>query len=417
MNRKTEFDVEKIRKNFPIFKNYPKMQGKRFAYLDNGATTFKPYSVIRAADYYYTHLNANTHRGDYDLAHDADTAYYEARKTIADFINARLPEEIVFTAGDSMSMNIIAYGMLDFLKEGDEILLSEAEHASNILPWYDIARIKKVNIRFIPLTKEGRITPENLEKTISPKTKVVSLAHVTNVLGYVLPIKELCAIAHKHGAYFIVDGAQSVPHMKVDVQDLDCDFLAFSGHKMLGPSGIGVMYGKLDLLKKMTPLLAGGGMNARFDKCGNVTYEEPPYKFEAGTQNVAGALGLAAACRYLSKIGFEAIEAHEKRLRTKLVDAMLHNDKIIVYNPTAESGIVTFNVKGVFAQDEGSLLNHYGVAVRSGLHCAKILTDFLGAYGTVRASIYLYNDDEDIDQLTDALHKTGKGDILDAFFD
>lgn len=409
-----EFDVEKIREDFPMFKNYPLMQGKRFAYLDNGATTFKPYPVIEAENSYYLRLNANTHRGDYDLASAADKAYLQARKTVAKFINAESENEVVFTAGDSMSMNIAAYGLVSLLSEGDEILLSEEEHASNVLPWEQFGKQKGVKIRYIPLTEEGRITVENVRKTMTEKTKIISLAQVSNVLGYVVPIKEIAALAHEHGAYMVVDGAQSVPHMKVDVQDLGCDFLAFSGHKMVGPSGIGVLYGKKELLDKIPPLLTGGGMNARFDKEGNVTYEEAPYKFEAGTQNVAGALGLAAACDYLSSIGFDAIGAQERKLRKRLVERMEKNDSVVIYNPGAESGIVTFNVKGVFAQDEGTLLNSYGIAVRSGLHCAKLLPDFLKTYGTVRASIYFYNDEQDVDQLADALDK--KGDFLDAFF-
>lgn len=409
-----EFDVSKIREDFPMFKNYPLMQGKRFVYLDNGATTFKPYSVIRAADEYYLHLNANTHRGDYDLANAADKAYLEARKTVAKFIHAESENEIVFTSGDTMGMNIAAYGLISLLHEGDEILLSEEEHASNVLPWQQFAALKGVKISYIPLTEEGRITVENVKKSLTEKTRVISLAQVSNVLGFVVPIKEIAALAHEHGAYMVVDGAQSVPHMKVDVQDLDCDFLAFSGHKMVGPSGIGVLYGKKELLEKIPPLLSGGGMNARFDKEGHVSYEEAPYKFEAGTQNVAGALGLAAACDYLSSVGMDAIETQEKKLRKRLVDGMKKNDSVVIYNPGAETGIVTFNVKGVFAQDEGTLLNSYGIAVRSGLHCAKLLPDFLKTYGTVRASIYFYNNEQDIDALVDALAE--KGDFLDAFF-
>lgn len=406
-------DTQKIREDFPMFKNYKTMQGCRFVYLDNAATTFKPYEVIKAGDAYYEEFTSNSHRGDYDLAHDVDVRYEEARKTVAEFINAK-PEEVAFTSGASMSLNMIAYGLSKFLEEGDEIILSEAEHASNVLPWFAVAHQKKANIVYVPLTKEGLVTPENLEKTITNRTKVVSLAHVTNVLGYVVDIKTLAKIAHKHGCYFVADGAQSVPHMPIDVKDLDCDFLGFSGHKMLGPTGIGVMYGKYDLLKQIDPLLTGGGMNSRFETCGNVSYQVPPIKFEAGTQNIAGALGLAAACKYLERVGLKEIVEHERVLREKMIEGLSSIDNIILYNKNADTGIVTFNIKGVFAQDAASLLNSKGVAVRSGQHCAKILMDFLKTDATCRASLYLYNDEQDVEQFIDAC-KNG-GNFLDAYF-
>lgn len=406
-------NVKKIREDFPMFKNYPTMQGKRFCYLDNASTTFKPYPVIKAGDYYYENMTANSHRGDYDLAHNVDVSYENARKTVAKFINAK-PEEIAFTSGASMSLNMIAYGLSKFLNEGDEVLLSEAEHASNVLPWFAVTGMRKAHVTYVPLTKEGKVTPENLEKSITSKTKIVSLAHVTNVLGYTLDIKTLGAIAHKHHCYFVVDGAQSVPHMSIDVKDLDCDFMGFSGHKLCGPTGIGVMYGKYDILKQIDPLLTGGGMNSRFETCGNVTYQIPPIKFEAGTQNLAGALGLAAACDYLSSVGLENIRAHEIELRHYIIENLERLDNVIIYNKGADSGIITFNVKDVFAQDEASLLNYKGVAVRSGQHCAKILMDFLKVNATVRASLYLYNDKDDADQFIDAIKQGGN--FLDAFF-
>jgi cysteine desulfurase/selenocysteine lyase len=406
-------DVKKIRDDFPMFKNYQTMQSKRFCYLDNAATTFKPYSVIKAGDEYYEDFTANSHRGDYDLAHEVDVRYEAARARVAKFIGAKT-EEVAFTSGASMSLNMIAYGLSKFLNEGDEVLLSEAEHASNVLPWFAVCAQKKAHVTYVPLTKDGIITAENLEKSITPHTKVVSLAHVTNVLGYVVDVKAFAAIAHKHHCYFVVDGAQSVPHMKIDVKDLDCDFLGFSGHKMLGPTGIGVLYGKYELLKQIDPLLTGGGMNSRFETCGNVTYQIPPVKFEAGTQNIAGALGLAAACDYLDGIGLNEIRAHEAALRAEMIEGLKKLDNVIIYNEKADSGIVTFNIKGVFAQDAASLLNSKGVAVRSGQHCAKILMDFLKTDATVRASLYLYNDEEDIKQFVDACSHGGE--FLDAFF-
>lgn len=390
------------------------MQNNRLVYLDNAATSFKPTVVLDAIRDYYENYCANTHRGDYDIAHFADVNYDKARQTVADFINAD-KNEVVFTAGTSMSINMIAYGYgMKFLKPGDEILLTEAEHASNVLPWFTVAKETGCTIRYIPLTKEGRLTPENVEKAMSEKTKIVAIAQVTNVLGYVVDIKTISKIVHKHCALIMVDGAQSVPHIKVDVKDLDCDFLSFSGHKMCGPTGIGVMYGKYELLKVMEPLMSGGGMNARFNTCGEVTLLLPPAKFEAGTQNIEGAIGLAAAIKYLDKIGMDNIEKYEKELRDYAISKLKELDNVILYNETAESGIITFNIKNVFAQDAATYLNSRGVCVRSGQHCAKILMDFLGTVATIRASLYFYNTKEDIDVFVDACKKAG--DFLDAYF-
>ncbi len=406
-------DPYKIRKDFPMFDNCPTMQGHPLVYLDNAATTFKPQCVIDAISEYYSSYTANSHRGDYDLAHKVDVKYEEARNIVAKFINAE-PNEVAFTSGTSMSMNMIAYGLAELLDEGDEILLSEAEHASNVLPWFKIAEIKHCTIGYIPLTEDGRMTAENLKNSITPKTKVISLAQVTNVLGYTVDVKELAKIAHEHNALFIVDGAQSVPHMKVDVKDIDCDFLAFSGHKICGPTGIGVMYGKYELLKKISPLLSGGGMNTRFETCGNVSLQIPPLKFEAGTQNIAGAIGLARAIQYVESIGLDNIREYEAKLRKRAIDGLKKIPGIKIYNPDADSGIITFNIDGVFAQDAASLFNSYGVCVRSGQHCAKILMNFLKTTATLRASIYFYNTDEDIDAFLEACRHGG--DFLDAFF-
>ncbi len=408
------FDVEKIRQDFPMFKNNEKMQNNRFVYLDNAATSFKPQCVIDACSKYYEKECANAHRGDYDLAYSVDETVDSVREKVAKFLNAN-KEEIVFTSGASMSLNLIAFGYgFKYLKENDEILLTEAEHASNVLPWFKIKDLTGCKINYIPLTKEGRLTPEALEKTITPNTKIVSVAQVTNVLGYVVDIKEIAKICHKYGIILVVDGAQSVPHMKVDVKDLDCDFLIFSGHKMCGPTGTGVIYGKFDLLCKMDALMVGGGDNIRFDLCGNVSLLEPPLKFEAGTQNLAGIYGLGAAIDYLNSIGMENIEKYELELRNYAISKLKTLDNIIIYNETADTGIITLNVKDVFPQDEATYLNSKGICVRSGQHCAKLLLDFLHAVGTVRVSLYFYNNKEDIDQLYEAL-KTG-GNILDAYF-
>ena len=404
-------DYQKCLKDFPILNKT--MQNHRLVYLDNAATTFKPIVVLDSIKDYYENYCANTHRGDYDIAHTADVKYDEARQIVADFIGAD-KSEVVFTAGASMSLNMIAYGYAKFLQSGDEILITEAEHASNVLPWFTIAKEKGCIVRYIPLTKEGRLTIENVKKAMTDKVKVIAVAQVTNVLGFTVDIKSIAKIAHEHGAILVCDGAQSIPHFKVDVKDLDCDFLAFSGHKMCGPTGIGVMYGKFNLLKGMEPLMSGGGMNARFNMCGEVSLLLPPAKFEAGTQNIEGAIGLASAIKYLESIGMDNIENHEKELRKYAVSKLKQLDNVILYNENAESGIITFNIKDVFAQDAATYFNSKGICVRSGQHCAKILIDFLGTVATVRASIYFYNTFEDIDALVEACKKAG--DFLDAYF-
>lgn len=404
-------DYQKCLKDFPILNKT--MQNHRLVYLDNAATTFKPTIVLDSIKDYYENYCANTHRGDYDIAHIADVKYDEARQVVADFIGAD-KNEVVFTAGASMSLNMIAYGYAKFLHEGDEILITEAEHASNVLPWFTIAKEKGCIIRYIPLTKEGRLTIENVKKSITDKVKVIAVAQVTNVLGFTVDIKSIAKIAHEYGAILVCDGAQSIPHFKVDVKDLDCDFLAFSGHKMCGPTGIGIMYGKFNILKEMDPLMSGGGMNARFNMCGEVSLLLPPAKFEAGTQNIEGAIGLASAIKYLESIGMDNIENHEKELRKYAISKLKQLDNVILYNENAESGIITFNIKDVFAQDAATYFNSKGICVRSGQHCAKILIDFLGTVATVRASIYFYNTFEDIDALVEACKKAG--DFLDAYF-
>lgn len=405
-------DVKKIRQDFPMLKE---IEGEKTPiYFDNAATTFKPYSVIEACSRYYEKESANSHRGDYDIAYSVDLTVDRCRQKVAKFINSD-KTEVVFTSGCSMSMNLLAFGYgCKFLKEGDEILLTEAEHASNVLPWFKVAEMTGAVIKYIPLTEEGRLIPENLEKAITDKTKIVSVAQVTNVLGYKNDIKGLSKIAHEHGAILICDAAQSAPHLAIDVKDLDCDFLAFSAHKMCGPTGIGVLYGKYELLKKMDPFMTGGGDNARFDMCGNVAYLEPPAKFEAGTMNLSGIYGFEAAIDYLSKIGMDEIEAYEKSLHDYAISKLSSIKDLIIYNPGADTGIITVNVKDVFAQDEASYLNSKNICVRSGEHCAKLLKDVLKTNATVRISFYFYNTKEEIDELAEAL-KNG-GNFLDAYF-
>lgn len=408
------FDPYQLRHDFPMYEEHDsKFKGLPLVYLDNSATTFKPYPVIDAVNHYYKDITANTRRGDYSLAHEADLALENARKTVAAFLNAQ-EEEICFTSGDTMGMNEVAYGLLPFLKEGDEILLSMEEHASNVLPWFNVAKITKAVIRYIPFDENGRLTVENFKKSLTDRTKIVSLASVSNVLGYALPVKEFVALAHQKGALYIDDAAQSVPHMKIDVKDSDVDFLAFSGHKMVGPTGTGVLYGKKEMLEKISPTFYGGEMNARFDSTGYLSLDDLPYRLEAGTQNVAGILGLAKACQYLENIGFDKIHEHELHLRRMAVEGLKKNGNAILYNEDADSGIVTFNIKDVFAQDVATYLSSKGVFVRSGQHCAKILPEYLKTQGTVRASFYLYNTEEDVKAFVKACSTAE--DFLDAFF-
>ncbi len=408
------FDPYKIRNDFPMFRNKTQMQGHDLVFLDNASTTFKPDSVINAVNQYLNNETSNSHRGDYDLCYNADKRIAEARQTVAKFINAN-EDEVVFTSGTSMSINLVAYGYaMKYLTKDDEILLTEAEHASNVLPWFKVSEITGCKISYIPLTKEGRLTLENVKKSIGTATKIISIAQVTNVLGYITDVKSIAKLAHENNILLMCDGAQSVPHMKIDVKDLDVDFLTFSGHKMCGPTGIGVLYGKYELLDKMDPVFVGGGMNAKFFMNGEVKYLNPPTKFEAGTLNIEGIYGLEAAVQYIENLGLDNIRKYEEDLRKYLISRLEEVPNIVIYNKEAESGIVTFNIKGVFAQDEATYLNSKGIACRSGQHCAKILNDFLKEVATVRCSLYFYNTKEEIDYFVETL-KTG-GDFLDAYF-
>lgn len=406
-------DTEQVRKDFPMYRNGGMYGDRPLHYLDNAATTFKPRQVIEASDRYYTDICANTKRGDYALAHDADVAYDESRETVARFINAD-PEDVVFTSGDTMGLNFVAYGLMPGLKKGDEIVLSWEEHASNALPWFRVAQITGASIKYVPLTEDGRITPKNLKSVVNENTKVVALASISNVLGRPLPVRELARIAHSVGAVYVDDGAQSVPHSETDVRETDVDFLCFSGHKMLGPTGIGVMYGKRERLEGLEPLFYGGEMNARFDSSCSISLSDVPDRFEAGTQNMSGAMGLAEACRYIESIGFRNIRDHERKLKRMAVDGMLANGNAVLYNADSDTGIVTFNINGVFAQDAASYLGDRGVFVRSGTHCAKILPEFLKTQATVRASMYIYNNEDDVKALVEASRHAE--DFLDVFF-
>ena len=408
------YDVYEIRKEFPML-NGKKMQGHPLVYLDNASTTFKPYSVIEKVRKYYEEMTANSHRGDYDLCFNVECEVEETRKTVASFINSK-PNEVIFTSGDTESINLVAFGYaLKYLKEGDAILLSKSEHASNTIPWFKIAEMTKSNIYFVD-TDKNLITPNNVRDAFKkhPNIKIVSFAHVGNVLGYKIDVKEIAKISHDNGAIIVVDGAQSVPHIKTDFKELDIDFLTFSAHKMCGPTGVGALVGKEELLNSMDTFITGGGMNETFKSNGEVIPYDAPRKFEAGTQNLAGILGFKAAIEFLNRIGIENIEKHEEELHAYLLEKIKNCDDIVIYNNDHPSNIFTFNRKNVFAQDEATLLNSKGIAVRSGQHCAKMLDEMINEVASVRASFYLYTSKEDVDALADTLIKGG--DVLDAYF-
>lgn len=407
------FDVSKVRQDFPML-NGRKMHGHPLIYLDNGATTLKPQVVIDSVCEYLTSYSGNAHRGDYDLSHEVDEKYENARKIVQNFIRAKRPEEIVFTSGSTDSLNLIAYGYgKTHLQKGDEILLTVAEHASNTLPWFDVANEVGASVHYIDLDQNGALTLENVKKAISSQTKIISIAQVTNVLGFDAPIQEICEYAHQKGIIVVVDGAQSVPHQFTDVQASDIDFLAFSGHKMCGPTGVGVLYGKYELLCETKPTRLGGGSNSRYNSCGVVTLKNPPYKFEAGTPHIEGVIGLGAAIEYISDLGMENIHSYEQELRTYCISKMKELDNLEIYNENS-NGAIAFNIKGVFSQDAASLFNTYGIAVRAGQHCAKILDEFLNVTNTLRVSFYFYNTKEEIDQFIEVCKKGD--DFLDAFF-
>lgn len=407
------YDVNEIRKQFPMLDGTKKMQNKPLIYLDNSATTFKPYCVIEAMNNYNMNLTSNSHRGDYDLCYNVDVKIQKAREAIAKFINSE-SNEVVFTSGDTLGMNIIAYGYgHKFLKPGDEVIISEAEHASNVLPWFRACKETGATIRYVELNEDGSISVENLKKAINSHTKVVSLAHVSNVFGIENDVKELAKVAHSVGAVIAIDGAQSVPHLKTNFKDWDIDFLVFSAHKMCGPTGIGCLIGKYSLLEQMDPFVLGGGMNIEFYEDGKTDYANPPTRFEAGTLNISAIFGFKAAIEFIDSIGIENIRKHEIELINYAKDK-LKDSNIKIYNRDAQTGILTFNKEGIFSQDEATLLNSKGIAVRSGKHCAKLLNNFLCEPATVRASAYLYTTKEEIDALVDAL--LNGGDILDAYF-
>lgn len=386
------------------YKNDFPMLQKDIVYFDNGATSLKPKCVMEKMDDYYYNYSSNAHRGDYKISLKASSEYEKVRDKVRNFINAEKSEEIVFTSGSTDSLNMIIYGYFKYnLNKGDEVLITKAEHASNILPWFELSKDIGINVKYIPLTENHMVTIENVINSITEKTKVISLAHITNVIGDMRPIKKIVEYAHSKGILVVVDGAQSVGHTKVDVRDLNVDFLAFSAHKMLGPTGVGVLYGKYDLLDKIKPIRYGGGMNVAFSDVDNVVYKDLPYRLEAGTQNIAGVIGFGPAIDYINEVGIDNIEESCDSLKEYIIKELKKIKHIKLYNENVEGAIVTFNVDKVFAQDTAIYLDKYNICVRSGSHCAKKLEDEFGIKNTCRISIYFYNTKEDADKLINAL--------------
>ncbi len=385
------------------------MLNQDIIYLDNGATSLKPKSVIAKQVDYYENYSANAHRGDYDISYKVDLEYENTRDLVRDFIGAKRKEEIVFTSGTTDSLNLIVNGFFaNLLEAGDEILITKMEHASNVMPWFRIAGETGAVIKYIPLDDNYFVTLENVKASITPKTKVISLAEITNVVGDIRPIKEITKYAHEKDIFVVVDGAQSVPHKKINVTDSDIDFLAFSAHKMLGPTGVGVMYAKYELMQNIEPVNLGGGMNESFDSPEKMVLKEVPTRLEAGTPNIAGVIGLGEAIKYLNKIGMENIEKYEKNLRNYFIEKLVSIPHIDILNLESDSGIVAFNVDGIFAEDVAYYLNKYNICVRAGNHCAKLTKDILGVTNSIRVSLYFYNTESEIDNLIELLKDKDK---------
>lgn len=393
--------MTEYRYDFPMLRN-------DIIYFDNGATTFKPDSVIDAITDYYKNYSANAHRGDYTISYKVDVNYENARKKVADFINAEF-DETIFTSGATESLNMIINGFfMHLLEPGDEVLITKSEHASNVLPWFKLVNTIGIKVNYIDLDENLHVTMDNVKNSITDKTKVISIAGITNVVGDERPIDEICKFAHANNIFVVIDGAQLVPHKKVDVKKSDMDFLVFSGHKMCGPTGIGVLYGKKEFLEKLEPINMGGGMNESFDNPSEVYLKELPTRLEAGTPNIAGAIGLGAAIDYLNKIGMDNIFDYEKKLKAYLIDKLIKLPYIDIINLESDSGIVSFNIDGIFSQDVAFYLNKYNICVRAGNHCAKILKDETGVKNSLRVSLYFYNTYEEIDKLVNLLSDRNK---------
>lgn len=404
------YDLEKIRQDFPILQR--QVYGRPLVYLDNGATTQKPRCVVEAMTEEYYNVNANVHRGVHFLSQKATDLHEQSRETVRRFLNANSVNEIIFTRGTTESMNLVASCFSEaFMQEGDEVIISTLEHHSNIVPWQLAQNRKGIKLRVIPITDEGNICLDEYEKLFTNRTRIVSVAHVSNVLGTINPVKEMIEIAHAHGVPVLIDGAQSTPHMAVDVQQLDCDFFAFSGHKMYGPTGVGVLYGREKWLDRLPPYMGGGEMIKRvsFEQ---TTFNELPYKFEAGTPDYIATTGLAQAIDYVGQLGMDSIEAHERDLAQYAVSRLQQIPGMHLYGPMAYgaegAGPLSFNVEGIHHLDMGTLLDRLGVAVRTGHHCAEPLMHRLGVDGTVRASFGLYNTRAEIDVLVSSIERVCK---------
>ena len=378
---------------------------KGIIYLDNGATTLKPKVLSDTISDYYNNYSSNVHRGDYDISIKADTAYLNSRELVRKFINANSLEQIVFTNNATDSLNKIVFGYFkNHLNNNDKVLLTKAEHASNVLPWFELKKEKNIDIDYIPLNDDFTITLDSVKEKINDNVKVISIAHITNVIGDIRPIKEIIEYAHSKDIKVLVDATQSVGHMRLDVSDIDPDFLVFSAHKMYGPTGIGVMYIKESLINDIHPIITGGGMNASFSYDGEYEYSDMPYKLEAGTPNIAGVIGFSSIINYLNMIGMDKINSYEKDLREYALNRLKTIPNIIIYNENSKSSIITFNIKDIFAQDIAIYLNKYNICVRAGTHCAKMLKDEIGIKNTVRISLSFYNTKEEIDKLVSVLN-------------
>ena len=390
------------RDDFPAIDN-------NLIYFDNSATSLKPKCVIDKMMEYYSKYTSNIHRGDYNNAIRTNKEYDEAREVVKEFIHAKSMEEIVFTSGTTDSLNTIVFGYFkNILNKDDEVLITKSEHASNVLPWFVLEKMGKCTIKYIPLNENYEVTLENVKKSINKNTKVICIAHVSNVIGDIRDIEGIGKIAKDNNLYFVVDAAQSVSHINIDVIKSNISFLAFSGHKMCGPTGVGVLYGKNEYLKDLVPLKYGGGMNESFDSDKSYILKNFPISLEAGTPPIAEVIGFKEAINYVTSIGVDNIHKHELELKKYLISKIENMDNIIIYNKHTESGIVTFNIKNVFAQDTSIYLNTYGIAIRAGNHCAKILKDEIGIKNTCRISFYIYNTFEEVDKLVDALKNSDK---------
>lgn len=403
---KRKLELEEIRRDFPLLGR--EVHGRPLVYFDNGATTQKPKRVIDTIERYYSLENANIHRGVHYLSQQATTAYEEARKKVANFIGAASDREIIFTKGTTDSINLVAFSFGESLKEGDEILISHLEHHSNIVPWQMLCERKGCVLKVIPMNDRGELIQEEFEKLLSTRTKLLALSHVSNSLGIVNPVREMIRKARDYGARVLIDGAQSVQHTTIDVVDLDCDFYVFSGHKIYGPTGVGVLYGKESVLDAMTPYQGGGDMikTVRFEK---TTYNELPFKFEAGTPNIVGGIGLGAALDYLSEFDMHEIEAHEASVSAYLGACLKEIDGVRIYGESEQKlGVQSFLVEGIHPFDLGTILDQQGVAVRTGHHCTQPIMDFYQIPGTVRASFAMYNKKEEVDVFMNALERAVK---------